>query len=460
MPPKKAKTRHSSGSCFGPACSLPDVGSLYTVRDVLAGLQMVKDLNPDQTMRWAVTQTASAVRAKWDATNPQLVLIPDYPVLTKITRLYEKALQINNNKVTARVKHSFTDQLDKIFDILVCQCPIEKCAKPDCNPAHCHGGAHITCSCLRQDKIPSMELMFILDQRQKVGLTGGDMQMGNADKVEARRQADQEKRKLKKLADQKTLPANPVQVSSETIVEENDFEMEDDQDFHVKTKLKSQQNRTELTFYIAEVSRYGVSDRAAAALYNAALKTVDLINDDNTKLVVDQSKIRRARDIFSAKQKEIRKEKLEAGGGLECLGSDGKRNKKTRVKEVQIINGEPKEKFSIKTREHIVYTQEPTGEYLCHSEVSKGTGRDLCKDFMDVLAEHNSKESLLAVAADGTNTNTGWKDGMIAHLERDLDVMEVLVQVGQKASKVHLDKLAKESFTCWILSTLRGLIVH
>ena len=40
---------------------------------------------------------------------------------------------------------------------------------------------------------------------------------------------------------------------------------------------------------------------------------------------------------------------------------------------------------------------------------------------MDVLAEHDSKESLLAVAADGTATNRGWKDGMIAHLERDLE---------------------------------------
>ena len=89
------------------------------------------------------------------------------------------------------------------------------------------------------------------------------------------------------------------------------------------------------------------------------------------------------------------------------MGSDGKRNKKTRVKEFQMINGELKEKFSIKTREHLVYTAEPGGEYLCHSEVSKGTGRELCKDFIDVLAEHDSKESILAVVADGTNVNTG-----------------------------------------------------
>ena len=35
-------------------------------------------------------------------------------------------------------------------------------------------------------------------------------------------------------------------------------------------------------------------------------------------------------------------------------------------------------------------------------------------------SEHDAKESLLAVVADGTATNTGWKDGMIAHFERDL----------------------------------------
>ena len=139
-----------------------------------------------------------------------------------------------------------------------------------------------------------------------------------------------------------------------------------------------------------------MSDRAAAALYNAALKTVDAINDDNTKLVVDQSKIRRSRDIFSAKQKNIRMEKLQKKGGIQCFGSDGKRNKKTRVSEVEIINGEPTEKFRIKTREHIVYTNAPGGEYLCHSEVSKGTGRDLANDFVDVLAEHNSLDSVLA----------------------------------------------------------------
>ena len=59
---------------------------------------------------------------------------------------------------------------------------------------------------------------------------------------------------------------------------------------------------------------------------------------------------------------------------------------------------------------------------MCHSEVSKGTGRDLANDFVDVIAEHDSIDSIVAVVADGTNTNTGWKEGMIAHTERDLQI--------------------------------------
>ena len=174
MPPKGAKTRHSTGACFGSACPLPDTGSLYTTRDVLAAIAMEVNLNPTKAVRWSVVKVAPAVRAKWDQTNPQLVLVPESAVLLRMTRIYERALQVNKNKLSAKAKKIFTDSLDKVFDILVCQCPIEKCPKSDCNPAHCLDGAHITCSCLRADKIPTMELLFIMDQREEIGVRGGE----------------------------------------------------------------------------------------------------------------------------------------------------------------------------------------------------------------------------------------------------------------------------------------------
>ena len=420
MAPKKAKTRHHASSCFGPPASLPDIGSLFTYRDILAAIEMQKISEPNESMWGLCCKITTQVKSKWAETNPLLVVIQDHSISKKIKKTYETAMLIQRGKSKAKPKKVFMDQLDQLFDILVCQCPIKFCENPDCD---CLEGAHITCSCLRQFKIPTMELRFIHDQRQKVGLRGGEMVIGGTDRKEATRQAKNLARKQSKGPIDTTAGGSSIEISDMVINDINHNEVMDiekDDDFTEIIRNSSNQNRTDLSSYTAEVIRYGVSDRAAAALYNAALKTIDAIKENGITLVVDQAKIRRSRDIFSAKQKNIRKEKLQMENGIKCFGSDGKRNKKTRVAEIEIINGEPKEKFSIKTREHIVYTSEPGGEYLCHTEVSKGTGRDLANDFVDVIAEHESLESIVAVVADGTNTNTGWKDGMIAHTERDL----------------------------------------
>ena len=71
-----------------------------------------------------------------------------------------------------------------IYDILKCQCPIIKCDIPGYNPTHCKDGAHITCVCPRSDKIPVIELRFIMDQSDKEGLLGGGMHMGQGVDVE------------------------------------------------------------------------------------------------------------------------------------------------------------------------------------------------------------------------------------------------------------------------------------
>ena len=136
--------------------------------------------------------------AKWVETNPLLVLIKDESITKKMLKSYETASLININRAKVKARKLFMDKLDHLFDILVSQCPIKLCESSDCNTAHCEGGAHVTCSCLRQFKIPTMELMFILDQREKVGLKGGEMQIGGADRVEATRQVENLLRKQAK----------------------------------------------------------------------------------------------------------------------------------------------------------------------------------------------------------------------------------------------------------------------
>ena len=97
--------------------------------------------------------------------------------------------------------------------------------------------------------------------------------------------------------------------------------------------------------------------------------------------------------------------------------------KKTRTIVNEVINGQSVEKKKVATEEHITYTVEPGGGYLTHSVIppGKGTGRDIANDFVDVIAENNSAGSLEAIVADGTNVNTGWKDGFLSHVERDLE---------------------------------------
>ena len=104
------------------------------------------------------------------------------------------------------------------------------------------------------------------------------------------------------------------------------------------------------------------------------------------------------------KQNEL----ISNNGGLKCIGVDGKRNKNTMVQETRIVNGQEQVKQMRKTCEHQVYTVEPSGQYLCHSEIQeeKGTGTGLSEDFYEMLIEHDSVETLEAVILDGTSVNT------------------------------------------------------
>ena len=99
------------------------------------------------------------------------------------------------------------------------------------------------------------------------------------------------------------------------------------------------------------------------------------------------------------------------------------------VQETWVVNGQEQVKQMRKTCEHQVYTVEPSGQYLCHSEIQedKGTGRGLSEDFYEMLVEHDSVETLEAVILDGTSVNTGWKTGLLATLERHPNIKRKLL---------------------------------
>ncbi|MCP4393106.1 MAG: hypothetical protein GY804_02395 [Alphaproteobacteria bacterium] len=86
----------------------------------------------------------------------------------------------------------FINRLDKLFDLAKCKCPIYECAEQSC--PGCEYKAHVSCGCPKVEKIPLMELQFILSQRRKKG-ERGTMQIASVDRPEAVRRKTMLERK-------------------------------------------------------------------------------------------------------------------------------------------------------------------------------------------------------------------------------------------------------------------------
>ena len=125
-------------------------------------------------------------KAKVDEGKSKLPILNDETIKQRIERQMESLKLIKQKKASAYQKKIFLSKLDRLFDILICQCEMAPCEADNCSVELC-SGAHVSCLCLREEKIPIMELGFIHDQRSKLG-HAGKMQMGRPDLPETIRQ--------------------------------------------------------------------------------------------------------------------------------------------------------------------------------------------------------------------------------------------------------------------------------
>ena len=84
---------------------------------------------------------------------------------------------------------------------------------------------------------------------------------------------------------------------------------------------------------------------------NNVIKNDDTIIPEN--LIVDRYKVRRAKEAFARKQKQKKKEEVEKG--LQCIGTDGKRDKKTMLKETVTVNDVEIEKHFILEKKKYIH---------------------------------------------------------------------------------------------------------
>ena len=120
MAPKKPKNRHLSGNVFGPSAELPDDGELFTMRDILAAAERHSELNPDANS--LIAQLFPAIKKKWKCVNPEMPIHSDDVVKKKIERILDRAKLVRQKKASTYQKNLLISRLDKLFDLLICQC--------------------------------------------------------------------------------------------------------------------------------------------------------------------------------------------------------------------------------------------------------------------------------------------------------------------------------------------------
>ena len=285
------------------------------------------------------------------------------------------------------------DFLQNLFDICTCKCE-----------------DRVMCSCTKEKKIPKREWDFLMDQRQN--REDQQFMIGRVDK----KVTD----KIREAAETKA--AASAAIEAEAVVETKDTVTDKDFECNVlPTKSPATQNRLSLDNFISECDRYHISDRAASAMATALLRDIGIVTAEDVSKVVDRSKIRRMR---KKRQKEAKKRRREeAKDGVQCLGLDGKKDKKTRVMVDRKVGEVMEERQGTATVDHYTFVEEPGGRFLDFISVEQGnaTGKGLGREVTDLVRSYNSEETLIAVCTDGTNVNTGWKTGAIAELERNLE---------------------------------------
>ena len=148
--------------------------------DELDKLNDPRDNRHIPTMELAA-KTGRAVLSQWSQMNTQMMstLVKEKEVVRRVfvlwTRMEEVASGGKKKASGKRKKYgqageqrkAFVASLDKLFDIVSCQCTILSCSEFSCSD-NCKAGVHIDCSCPKETRIPALELEFINDQRKNL----------------------------------------------------------------------------------------------------------------------------------------------------------------------------------------------------------------------------------------------------------------------------------------------------
>ena len=111
---------------------------------------------------------------------------------------WETVSKVSRNKANKKDIENIMNSLDKLFDIITCNCIIYLCNDEKIDCTGCSLGAHIFCKCQHDQKVPKLELQWLYCQRQKMG-EKSSLQMSVNYSKESKRKRTGIKRKMEDL---------------------------------------------------------------------------------------------------------------------------------------------------------------------------------------------------------------------------------------------------------------------
>lgn len=317
------------------------------------------------------------------------------PTVTR-TRIVQmlKAYHLKCKNLLKSIKRLSPDKLNSfqqsskiLFDISACKCK-----------------AFAQCICPKDKKVPKQEQTFLTDQRTSrvMVICGIDVTATKKLQKTLKRNHERENRRNTSLSTS-TLADLNVSVSSATSSESEKSECS-----MLKGVIEKKIKKKTLNFPTLSKTcdRYGVSDRAAAAIASSVL--FDIGSDVE---VIDRHKLRRERT-------KTREKIMENATIAELLALyfDGKKDKT-----LKIVKKGGKCYRTMVVEEHISLIQEPGSIYMGYVVPDVGTAKGIETAITGFLLHKEvSQDRIMAIGCDGTNVNTGKYAGIIRLLEKRL----------------------------------------
>lgn len=372
------------------------------------------------------TQVASTVADKVISLyqKASIPTVTDKRVIQLINVLHNKYYNLRKSYSRDQNKANFIKKIEDfkkkcsfLFDIAACKCLIVVeciCKKP---PELCQCNIYVNCVCEKSKKIPLIELRFVYSLR-----VHGIGKIGGVDLYETKKRNKTLERKSRDSHLTVNDISKPSTSNSNLTANESENEDQDqcipntesdcDKDYRVQAKSSSNwQMRIKLKSTALVSDRYGLSDRATAAVASSVLHDFGIITDSDSSHVIDKNKIRRDKKVLRA---DLCNKSNDTP--MQGLYLDGRKD------ETLVVEVAHSKKFRRTVKEeHFSLIQEPGSVYIGHVTPTSGSSADIVTSVTSFLSGRGiAIDKLLVIGCDGTAVNTGLKAGMIRRFEEQV----------------------------------------